>query len=185
MKLAVTMSRVWLGGGRVGKAFLRAAVVAALGAALPLAPVSATTITASVSAMVVKPLSLTSLQSLDLGTITLNPGTWSNATVALAKSGTFTCSTSLVCTGTHQVAQFNVAGSKAYTVAISAPNVTLTNQSNSSQTLVLTLDAPTTIYLTNSGAPGTKFSIGGSLSLSSTTADGTYSGTITVTADYQ
>lgn len=159
--------------------------MAALAAALPLAPAAATTITASVSASVVKPLSLTSLQGLDLGTITLNPGAWSNATVSLTQAGSFKCSANLVCTGTHQVAQFNVAGSKAYAVVISAPNVSLVNQSDASKTLLLTLDAPKTIILTNSGKPGSNFSIGGSLSLSSTTADGTYSGTITVTADYQ
>jgi hypothetical protein len=185
VNLAITMWGVWLGGDRVGKAFLRAAVVAALAAAMPLAPAAAATITASVSASVVKPLSLTSLRGLDLGTITLNPGTWSNATVSLTRAGAFSCSANLVCSGAPQTAQFNVAGSKAYTVVISAPKVTLTNQSDSSKTLLLTLDVPSTITLTNSGAPGTNFSVGGSLVLNSTTADGTYSGTITITADYQ
>jgi len=83
------------------------------------------------------------------------------------------------------VAQFNVAGSKAYTVGISAPTVTMINQSDSTKTLLLTLNSPSTITLTNSGAPGNNFSVGGSITLNSTTADGTYSGTITITADYQ
>jgi len=83
------------------------------------------------------------------------------------------------------VAQFNVAGSKAYTVGISAPTVTMINQSDSTKTLLLTLNSPSTITLTNSGAPGNNFSVGGSITLNSTTADGTYSGTITMTADYQ
>jgi spore coat protein U-like protein len=61
----------------------------------------------------------------------------------------------------------------------------MTNQSDATKTLVLTLDAPSTITLTNSGAPGSNFSVGGSITLSSTTPDGTYSGTITITADYQ
>ena len=78
-----------------------------------------------------------------------------------------------------------MSGSKSNTVVISAPNVTLTNQSDATKTLVLTLAAPSTITLTNSGAPGTNFSVGGSITLNSTTADGTYSGTITITADYQ
>lgn len=164
----------------------RTAILAALAAVvLPLAPAAGATITASANASVIKPLTLTSLQNFDLGTITLAPGTWSNATVSLTRNGTFSCPANLVCTGAPQVAQFNVAGSKSYTVVISAPDVTLTNQSDSSKTLLLTLDAPSTITLTNSGAPGSNFSIGGSISLSSTTSDGTYSGTITVTADYQ
>lgn len=154
-------------------------------AALPLAPATAATITASATASVVKPLILTSLQNLDLGTITLGPGTWSNATVSLTQNGVFSCAANLVCSGAPQVAQFNASGSKSYTVGISAPNVTLTDQSDASKTLLLTLDAPSTIFLTNSGAPGTNFSVGGSITVNSTTADGTYSGTITVTADYQ
>lgn len=170
----------------MGKGISRTTIVAALVAAtLPLAPAGATTIMASATASVVKPLSLTTVRNFDLGTITLGTGTWSNATVSLSKAGVFSCSANLVCTGTHQVAQFNITGTKSHTVVISAPNVTLTNQSDSSKTLLLTLDAPSTITLTNSGTPGTNFSIGGSLTLSSTTADGTYWGTITVTANYQ
>lgn len=170
----------------MGKWVLNGVTVAALAAAaLPLAPAAAATITATATASVVKPLTLTSLQNLDLGTITLGSGTWSNATVSLSQAGVLSCSTNLVCSGAPQAAQFNVAGSKAYTVAVSAPNVTLTNQNDSTQTLVLSLDYPSTIFLTNSGAPGTNFSVGGSITLNSTTGGGTYSGTINVTADYQ
>lgn len=170
----------------MGKWFSRTAIAVALAAtALPCARASAATIMATATASVVKPLTLSTLQNMDLGTITLGPGTWSNATVSLSQSGALSCSANLICSGAPQVAQFNVAGSKAYSVAVSAPNVTLTNQSNPSQTLLLTLDHPTTVFLTNSGAPGSNFSIGGSLTLSSTTGDGTYSGTITVTCDYQ
>ena len=149
------------------------------------APANAATITATAQASVVKPLTLTSLQSMDFGTITLGPGTWSNSTVSLTQAGTLSCGANLICTGAPVVAQFNVSGSKSNTVVISAPNVTLTNQSDSTKTLQLTLNSPTTITLTNSGAPGNNFSVGGSIILSSTTADGTYSGTINITANYQ
>jgi hypothetical protein len=40
------------------------------------------------------------------------------------------------------------------------------------------------VTLTNSGPPGSSFSLGGSISLSSTTAGGTYVGTFNVTVDY-
>ena len=154
-------------------------------AALLCAPARAATITATAQASVVKPLTLTSLQNMDLGTITLGPGTWSNSKVSLTQAGALTCGANLTCTGAPVVAQFNVAGSKAYTVGISAPTVTMINQSDSTKTLLLTLNSPSTITLTNSGAPGNNFSVGGSITLNSTTADGTYSGTITITADYQ
>jgi hypothetical protein len=45
-------------------------------------------------------------------------------------------------------------------------------------------DAPATLLLTNSGAPGIDFAIGGSVTLSSTTSGGTYVGTFNVTVDY-
>jgi hypothetical protein len=105
--------------------------------------------------------------------------------VSLSQTGVLTCGANLICTGAPVAAQFNVSGSKSNTVGISAPDVTLTNQNDSTKTLQLTLTSPSTITLTNSGAPGTNFFVGGSITLNSTTTDGTYSGTITITADYQ
>ena len=145
----------------------------------------AATQTAQVSANVVKPLVLVSLQNLDLGTITLGPGTWSNATVSISKAGVFTCSNSNVtCTGATQVAQYNVQGSNNQTVKITVPNVTLVNQSDTTKTLTLVPDSPASVVLTNSGPPGTNFSIGGSITLNSNTASGTYVGTFNVTVNY-
>jgi spore coat protein U-like protein len=40
------------------------------------------------------------------------------------------------------------------------------------------------MVLTSSGIPGDDFSIGGSVTLNSTTAAGTYAGTFNVTVDY-
>jgi hypothetical protein len=149
------------------------------------APAHAATQTAAVGASVNKPLVLTKLQDLDLGTVTLGPGTWSNATVSLSQAGTLTCANAnIVCTGATRVSQYNVQGSNQQTVHISAPNVTLVNQNDSTQTLTLITDAPPSIVLTNSGFPGVNFSIGGSVTINSTTAAGTYLGTFNVTVDY-
>lgn len=153
--------------------------------ALASEPAQAGTQVTAVSANVIKPLVLTMLQNLDVGTITLGPGTWSNATVSLARSGTFTCSNpNLTCTGATAVAQYNVQGSNNQTVYITVPNVTLVNQSDATQTLTLVPSAPATVVLTNSGPPGTNFSIGGSITLDSTTNAGTYTGTFNVTVNY-
>ena len=51
-------------------------------------------------------------------------------------------------------------------------------------TIPFTPIAPATLTLTNSGFPGHDFNIGGSLAIPST-ADGTYSGNVQVTVDYQ
>jgi hypothetical protein len=60
----------------------------------------------------------------------------------------------------------------------------MVNQNDSNQTLTLVTDAPASVLLTNSGKPGLDFGIGGSITLSSTTAAGTYVGTFNVTVDY-
>jgi hypothetical protein len=48
----------------------------------------------------------------------------------------------------------------------------------------LVTDAPASLVLPNSGAPGINFSIGGSVTMNSSTAAGTYMGTFNVTVDY-
>jgi hypothetical protein len=156
-----------------------------VGVAGTIAPACAATVTAAVTANASKPLILTKLQDLDLGTVTLGPGVWSNATISLSQAGVLSCANAnLVCSGAAVVAQYNIQGSNQQTVRISAPNVTLVNQSDSTQTLTLVTDAPATMLLTNSGFPGKDFSIGGSVTLNSTTAAGTYVGTFNVTVDY-
>jgi len=148
-------------------------------------PARASTQVAPVSANVLKPLILAMLQNLDLGTITLGPGTWSNATVSLSKASVFSCANAnITCTGATLVAQYNVEGSNNQTVHITVPNVTLVNQSDATQTLTLVVDAPATVVLTNSGPPGTNFNIGGSITVDSTTPAGTYAGTFNVTVNY-
>jgi hypothetical protein len=158
----------------------------ALAGALGIAtPADAATQTAAVTASAVKPLVLAKLQDLDLGTVTLGPGTWPNTTIGISQAGALSCSsTNLVCTGAAMPAKYNVQGSNRQTVQISAPNVTLVNQSDTSQTLTLTTSAPASLVLTSSGVPGVDFSIGGSVTLNSTTAAGTYVGTFNVTVDY-
>jgi spore coat protein U-like protein len=157
---------------------------AALAGALA-APAHAVTQSAAVNANVVKPLTLVALQGLNLGTITLPPGSWSGATVGISRTGQFTCSAKVTCTGAPTAATFNVTGTNRMAVRVTAPNVTLVNQSNSAQTLTLVLDSPGQVTLPNSGNQGVTFNIGGSVTVASTTASGTYRGTINVTVDYQ
>ena len=147
---------------------------------------AAATKTAAVKASAVKPLTLARVQDLDLGTITLSPGTWTGATVSISRAGIFSCTTArLACTGVTQVARFKVTGSNNRTVRITAPNVTMVNQTDPTSTLTLVVDSPGTITLTTSGPPGTEFSLGGAITISSSTAGGLYSGSLNVTVEYQ
>ena len=167
--------------------FARASIAAAVicGCVLGGAqPVRAASQTAMVTANVAKPLTLTRLQDLDLGTIILGPGTWSGANVGITRSEVFSCSGNVTCAGPTAVAKYNVTGSNNQTIRITAPNVTLVNQSDSTKTLTLVVDSPGTVTLPNSGSQGVDLPIGGSISVSSNAAAGTYSGTFNVTVDY-
>lgn len=149
-------------------------------------PAEAASKNASVKATVIKPLTLTSLQNLDLGTIMLGPGTWSGVTVGISRTGVLSCgNTNVICSGVTQVARYQVTGTNKQTVVITAPDVTLVNQSDATKTLTMRVDSPGQVLLTSSGKPGTNFDLGGSITLSSTTATGNYSGTFSVTVDYQ
>lgn len=162
-----------------------AAIAAALAVGCACTPAFGATVNAQAQATVVKPLAIKSIQDLNLGNVLLGPGTWTGASVSLSQSGVLTCASAVICSGATQVAQYNVQGSNKQTVIIHAPSVTMTNQSNPTKTLTLTLDSPATVYLPNSGQPGVDFGIGGTITVSSTTAPGTYVGTFAVTAEYQ
>ena len=162
-----------------------AMLAAGLAAALCCAPSRAATITAQAKAKVVKPLAIESRQNLDLGTIILGPGVWSGTTVSLSRAGALTCTGNVTCSGATQVAQYKLSGSNSETVLINVPDVTLVNQLDSTKTLTLVPDNVASIMLTTSGNPCTIISIGGSVTVDSTTFGGTYEGTFNLTADYQ
>ena len=134
---------------------------------------------------VLRPLTLVGEQELNFGTVILGPGTWSNASISVSASGVRTCAAAVSCTGATTAARFRLSGSNNQVVVISAPAVTLVNAADSAQRLTMTAIAPSTLRLTNSGNPGTLFSVGGTISVSSTTPDGVYSGTLEVTVEYQ
>ena len=140
---------------------------------------------ATATARVVKPLTLSWQRDLDLGTIILGPGSWSGASVGITRAGVFSCANAnTTCSGATQTAQYKVTGTNNQVVTVTAPNVTLTNQNDNVSTLVMTVDNPGTVNLGNSGSSGLIFALGGSVTVASTTPDGTYFGTFNVTVNY-
>ena len=135
--------------------------------ALAATPATAAKITAPVNANLTKPLALSSLQSLDLGSILLvGTGVWSGATVGVSRTGAFSCSDArLTCTGAVLPAKYRISGSNRTVVWINAPNVVLTNAADPSQKLTLVVDSPGSILLPNSGNPGADFTLGGSITV--------------------
>ena len=162
-----------------------AVAAAAAAAATPAAAVGPNQ-NATATTRIVKPLTLTWVRDLDLGTIVLaGTGTWSGATVGISRTGSFSCTNSNTsCSGATRTAQYRVTGTNNQSVVVTAPNVTLTNQNDGVSTLLLTVDGPGTVSLGNSGVPGLVFDVGGSITVSSSTPDGTYSGTLNVTVNY-
>ena len=154
----------------------------ALASVVPFGHAHAASTTIQANAKVVKSLTLTAKQSLDFGTITLSgtPGTY---TVAISMAGTLSCPSGATCSGTARPAILNVQGSNAQIVRIAVANANLVNSVDGSA-IAFTPEAPATLTLTNSGSPGKDFNVGGSIAVPST-ADGTYSGNVEVTVDYQ
>ena len=168
----------------------RATALAASGLALALAATPAAAIgpnqNSTATARIVKPLTLTYVRDLNLGTIVLSgAGAWTGASVSISRAGAFSCTNSNVtCSGATQTAQYRVTGTNNQTVTVTAPNVTMTNQTDGTSTLVMTVDNPGTLNLGNSGTPGLTFDLGGQITVASTTPDGTYAGTFNVTVNY-
>ncbi len=168
----------------------RLVAAAAVAAALTLGATPAAAVgpnqNSTATARVVKPLTLTYVRDLSLGTIVLSgAGAWTGAVVGISRTGAFTCTNSNVaCSGATQTAQYKITGTNNQTVIVNAPNVTMTNQNDGTSTLLLTVDSPGTVALGNSGTSGLTFDLGGQIAVASTTPDGTYVGTFNVTVNY-
>ncbi|HEX6219371.1 MAG TPA: DUF4402 domain-containing protein [Sphingomicrobium sp.] len=143
---------------------------------------------ATANARIIKPLVLTWVQDLDLGTIVLSgAGAWSGAVISVDQSGGFSCTNANVtCSGTNAEARYHLAGTNQQVVDITvSPSITLNNLTDGVSALSMTVDAPASVNMPNSGNAGAEFGVGGSISVDSTTPDGVYQGVFDVTADYQ
>jgi hypothetical protein len=149
---------------------------------MPLARAQAAQITVKATAKVSKALTFTSKQDLDFGTVMLAAGA-GTSTVSISMTGVLTCPTGATCTGAARPAILNVAGANGQVVRIVTAPSDLVNAANGN-TIRFTPVAPASVTLSNSGAPGKDFNVGGSIAVPSS-SDGTYSGDIQVTVDYQ
>lgn len=167
----------------MNKSIAGASALLAVTLASPAAAVSPAT-QATANAKIYKPLTISKVQNLDFGVIVLGSGAWAGEVVSISQAGALTCGggTNLTCSGSPQVAKYHLVGTNNATVTVSSPGFNLTGPG----TLAFTPNAPATVNLGATGSTtGVDFSIGGSITLASTTPDGVYSGTFAVTADYQ
>lgn len=166
---------------RFSRTIFRLAALALIGA-VPVGHAQAAQTTIQASANVVKSLTLMKKQDLDFGTITMS-GASGTYTVSMSLAGQLSCPSGATCSGTPMQGIMNAQGSNGQVVLISVASGNLVNPVDNS-TIPFTPVAPASITLTNSGAPGRDFNVGGTIAIPST-ADGAYSGSVVVTANYQ
>lgn len=166
-----------------------AAVAMASGAMLAAAPAAAAPVAVTgtkpqAKVTILKPLVLTKVSDLDFGTVLLPDSVTGTLNVKVAQDGVMTCGTGLTCAATAaSVGSYNVKGTNNQVVRITAPKVTMTNATQAGS-IEVTLDAPGTVTLPNSGVNGVDFKVGGNFDITSATTDGVYSGDMNVTVDY-
>jgi len=138
------------------------------------------------TARIYRPVTITKTQDLDFGTIVLVGGSFTNEIVTVGTSGAVTCGSgagNLSCGGSPTAARFLLIGTNNALVTVSSPAFSLSGPAT------LTVTPTSTSQVVNLGATGStvgvNVNLGGSISLSSTTLEGTYSGIWTVTAEYQ
>lgn len=138
---------------------------------------------ATATARIYRPLQISFVQNLDFGTLVLASGTWSGQLISMDQTGAVTgCGTNVTCTGSPLAAKYHLIGTNNAVVKITSLPFSLTGPG----TIAFTPNAPATVNLGAAGSTtGVDFSIGGSITLNSTTPDGVYSGVFAVTADYQ
>lgn len=138
-------------------------------------------ITATMSANIIKPVQLTKIQDMDYGTLLVSNYTGTR-NVVMSRAGAVTCPVEITCSGATKQARFNVQGTNKMVVGITVTSGGLVNGTN---TIPFTPDVISSLTMANSGAPGTDVDIGGTLTVDGSIPGGVYTGTLTITADYQ
>lgn len=140
----------------------------------------AATQTATAEVDIIAAVQLIQNDGLDFGVVASSSVA---GTVALpATATTRTCSASVTCVGTALRGRFTVSNAaNGYTVGITVPTSTTLNSGGNSMTLAL---APSMASFVSNGA-AQEFFVGGTLNVGANQAAGTYTGTYSVSADYQ
>ena len=138
------------------------------------------------NAKIVKPVTMTKVTDLDFGTTVMNPSlTSATVTVGDATGSVAVCSSAqLTCAGGFP-ASFNLTSGVAgqtIQMSFSAPPTKLDHATIVGASVPFTLDAIEDVLLNSSGAGS--FNVGGQITVVSSTADGLYSATVNVVANY-
>lgn len=137
--------------------------------------------TGTASASILAPVTVTKIDDLNFGKIIAGS---SASSVILGPSGQFRCGNGLTCLDTHSAARFNVAGTPGQTVSIQADDqITLSSPGGARMPVSLELSAKS-MKLSAGGGSSNVVTVGGTLTVAAYQAEGTYTGTFSVTVDY-
>jgi len=159
---------------------LAALAAAATIAATPATAVPVTGQAPTATARITKPLTLTRVDDMDFGSIAV---TGTDTVTLDGATGVVTCGAvaNMTCSGATKAAEYRVTGTNNQNVTVTMPDVSL---DNGTDTLTLVLSGPGTVNLTNSGATGATFKLGGSILIDEDVSEGTYVGDLAVTVEY-
>ncbi|MFL6735656.1 MAG: DUF4402 domain-containing protein [Sphingomonas sp.] len=134
---------------------------------------------ANASVNIVSPLSLTKNTDLNFGTVV---GPFASQVVHVDTTGARNCG-GLTCSGTFGAATFTVTGTPSQDVTLTIPASVTLNGPGGSLNVDMSTDKPADPTLSAAGSAS--FGVGGKLTIPSGTADGVYSNTFNVTANYK
>lgn len=163
---------------------LRLAAVGAIAAAsFATSAQAATTASATATAEVLSSLTVTSTADLQLGQIAANTG----GTVTVNADSTVASSGSLISTGTRSPAAFDVVGSPDAMILVTLPTAAV-DLTHSGGVATMSLDGfnttPNGAFQLDTAGAGS-FTVGGTLTVGSGQLPGTYTGTFSVSVEYQ
>jgi hypothetical protein len=161
---------------RTFKAVLAGSAMLALGLSANVA--QAATANAIAKAQIVKALTISKTFDLNFGTVITGA---TGSTVEVKTDNTLVCGSGLTCAGAFNSAQFALAGSNNVVVAVSTTNASLTGP-GAAMSAVL---APATPTVTLSATGAADIKVAGILSVNGAQVEGAYTGSFTVTANYQ
>jgi hypothetical protein len=164
------------------------AVAAALAAAGSACAQSSANVSTTGSATIFQPIAISKTADLAFGTI-VRPLAGSGAVTINAATGARTVDPGVgqLGSGFHQ-ATYSVTGEGGQAFNIGIPTGFIMTRTGGSETLTVNLASSVTSGTLSSslGSQGTQtFGVGGTLTVSNTTASGAYQGTFTVTVNYQ
>lgn len=135
----------------------------------------------TIDAEVVAALSVTEVEELNFGSVATSPVA---GTVTVATDGNRNCGGGVTCIGgTPQAAEVLIQGTAGQGIDITLPASTLV--SNGGENMTVDNFTATTLSTTLDGSGNATISIGGVLNVSPSQDTGSYTGVMTVTANYQ